>query len=219
MRFYPDIPRSRRDAILGDVLVLVLLLLLAWLGMRVHDAVAELSAVPRGVGDTGAALQRGFEDAGDAVGAVPAVGGPLGDALRDAGQGAGGQIQATARSGEEDVDSLANLLGVLMFLLPAVAVLSRYLPDRIADVRRLTAAARAIGTALTPERERSLAMRAAFGLPYERLARYTRDPLGDLEAGRHDGLVAAALDDAGLRPGRGRPDATARRHGDSQARA
>ena len=206
MRFYPDTPRSRRSAILGDVLVLVLLLLLAWLGLKVHDAVAELAAVPRGVGDTGAAIQRGFEDAGDAVGEVPAVGGPLGDALRDAGDGAGGQIQASARSGEEDVNDLANLLGSLMFLLPAIAVLSRYLPDRLASVRRLTAAARAIGPALTPERERSLAARAAYGLPYERLMRFSPDPLGDLEAGRYGGLVAAALDDAGLR-------------GDPQARA
>ena len=31
MRFYPDTPRSRRSAILGDVLVLVLLVLIAWL--------------------------------------------------------------------------------------------------------------------------------------------------------------------------------------------
>jgi 3',5'-cyclic AMP phosphodiesterase CpdA len=94
------------------------------------------------------------------------------------------------------------VLGALFFLLPAAAVLSRYLPHRIADVRRLTAAARAIGLTLTPERERTLAMRAAYGLPYERLVRYTRDPLADLESGRYDGLVAAALDDAGLRPSR-----------------
>jgi hypothetical protein len=45
-------------------------------------------------------------------------------------------------------------------------------------------------------------MRAAYGLPYERLVRYTRDPLADRESGRYDGLVAAALDDAGLRPSR-----------------
>jgi hypothetical protein len=87
-----------------------------------------------------------------------------------------------------------------MFLLPAIAVLSRYLPERLASVRRLTAAARALGPVLTPERERSLAARAAYGLPYERLMRFSSDPLGDLEAGRYDGLVAAALDDAGLRP-------------------
>jgi hypothetical protein len=200
VRFYPDIPRSRLTAILNDVLVLVLLVLLAWLGVKVHDSVASLATVPRGVGDAGSAVERGFASAGDAVGGVPVVGGPLSGALRDAGAGAGGPVQQTARSGEEDVNDVALLLGLVVFLLPAVAVLARFLPERIGDVRRLTAAARAIGgPALTPDRERTLAMRAAYGLPYERLARYSRDPLGDLEAGRYDGLVAAALDDAGLR--------------------
>ena len=42
-------------------------------------------------------------------------------------------------------------------------------------------------------------MRAAFGLSYLTLLGYTRDPLGDLAAGRYDPLVAAALDDVGIR--------------------
>jgi hypothetical protein len=202
MRFYSDIPARRTAAILSDLLVLLLLVLLAWLGVRVHDAVAEIASVPRGVSDAGGAIQSGFESAGEAVGEVPVVGEPLAGALEDAGEGAGGEIAETGREGEEDVNDLADVLGALFFLLPAVAVLWRYLPDRIADVRRRTAAARAIGSTLTPDRERTLAMRAAYGLPYERLVRYTRDPLADLESGRYDGLVAAALDDAGLRPAR-----------------
>jgi hypothetical protein len=200
MRFYSDIPARRTVAILGDLLVLLLLAFLAWLGLWVHDTVAELASVPRGVTDAGNAIQGGFESAGEAVGDVPVVGEPLSGALQDAGEGAGGELAETGRAGEEHVYDLANLLGALFFLLPAVAVLTRYLPERIADVRRLTAASRAIGTALTPERERTLAMRAAYGLPYEHLVRYTRDPLADLESGRYDSLVAAALDDAGLRP-------------------
>ena len=202
MRFYPDIRAPRTAAIAGDLLVLLLLVLLAWLGMRVHDAVAELASVPRGVTDTGGAIQRGFESAGDAVGEVPVVGEPLAGALENAGEGAGGEVAKTGREGEEDVNDLADVLGALFFLLPAAAVLSRYLPDRIAEVRRLTAAAHVIGPTLTPDRERTLAMRAAYGLPYERLIRYTSDPLADLESGRYAGLVAAALDDAGLRPSR-----------------
>jgi hypothetical protein len=204
VRFYSDIPSARTAAIVSDLLVLLLLLLFAWLGLRVHDAVAEIASVPRGVSNTGGAIQRGFESAGDAVGEVPVVGEPLAGALQEAGEGAGGEVAETGREGEEDVNNLANVLGALFFLLPAAAVLSRYLPDRIADVRRLRAAARAIGPTLTPDRERTLAMRAAYGLPYERLVRYTRDPLADLENGRYDGLVAAALDDAGLRPSRSR---------------
>jgi hypothetical protein len=198
VRLYPDIPRSRRAAILRDLLVLVLLVLLAWLGVKVHDSVAELASVPRGVADSGGAIQRGFESAGDTVGDAPVVGGPLGDALRDAGASAGGEITETGRAGEADVNHLANLLGLLIFLLPATVLLASYLPDRLADVRRLTAAARAIGPDLTPERRLTLATRAAYGLSYECLMRHTRDPLGDLEAGRHNGLVAAALEDAGL---------------------
>ena len=31
------------------------------------------------------------------------------------------------------------------------------------------------------------------------LLQYTRDPIGDLEGGRYDALVAAALEDAGLK--------------------
>jgi len=46
---------------------------------------------------------------------------------------------------------------------------------------------------------RVVAMRAAFSLPYGQLLEHTRDPLGDLAAERYDALVAAALEDAGLR--------------------
>jgi hypothetical protein len=37
---------------------------------------------------------------------------------------------------------------------------------------------------------------------HERLIRYTRDPLADLEHGRYDRIAAAPLDDGGLRPTR-----------------
>ena len=202
MRLYPDIPRSRRSAILRDLLVLVLLVLFAWLGVKVHDSVQSIASVPRGVADSGGAIRDGFSSAGDAVGDAPVIGGSLRDALRNAGAGAGGRIEDTGRAGVEDVDHLANLLGLLMFLLPAAVLLASFLPRRLGEVRRLTAAARVVGAALTPERRHSLASRAAYGLPYERLMRHTRDPLGDLEAGQYDGLVAAALEDAGVSAGR-----------------
>ena len=202
MRLYPDIAAPRAAAILSDLLILLLLVLLAWLGLKVHDAVVELASVPRAVSDGGSAIRSGFESAGDTVGGAPVVGEPLAEALRDVGAGTGGRMTEAGRQGEEDINDLADLLGALVFLLPAVVVLARYVPTRVTAVRRLSAAARAIGPVLTPDRERTLAMRAAYGLPYERLVRYTRDPLADLEEGRYDGLVAAALDDAGLRPAR-----------------
>jgi hypothetical protein len=167
MRLYPDIPSRRANTLVRDALVLLLLALFGYLGLRVHGAVDRLAVLGEGVKKVG--------------GAVPFVGDPV----KDLGQ-----------RGEDDVHRLATLLGLLVFGLPSLAVLSRYLPSRLAQIRRLTAGERV----LRGGDPRLVAMRAAFSLPYGRLLAYTRDPLGDLAAGRYDALVAAALEEAGLRP-------------------
>jgi hypothetical protein len=152
-----------------------------------------------GVESAGNAVDGGFESAADAVDGTPIIGDSLGDALRGAGEGSGGEVADLGRGGAGAAHDLANLLGVLFFALPAALLLLWTLPPRIRQIRRLNAAARAVGE-LTPERRRLLAMRAAFGLPYGELLRFTKDPLGDLEAGRYDALVAAELEQSGLRP-------------------
>jgi hypothetical protein len=170
VRLYPQ-PPGRRFATVGhDVLLLLLLALLAWLGLKVHDAVDRL-----------AVLGSGVKKVGDSV---PLVGGPVSD---------------LGQEGEDSVHYLANLLGAITFGLPALIVLWWLLPDRLAQIRRLTAASKALRDADDPRRRRVLAQRAAFSLPYGRLLQYSDDPLGDLAAERYDPLVAAALDDAGLR--------------------
>jgi hypothetical protein len=170
VRLYPELP-ARRLATLGhDLLLLVLLALLAWLGLKVHDAVDKLAVLGSGVKKVGAS--------------VPVVGDPVED---------------LGAQGEDSVHHLANLLGLIVFGVPALLVLWRLLPERISQIRRLTAAARVLKAGDDPERRRVLAERAAFSLPYSRLLAYTPDPLGDLAAERYDSLVAAALEDEGLR--------------------
>lgn len=122
----------------------------------------------------------------------------LGEGVRKAGESVplvGDPVEDLGRRGENGVHHLANLLGAVTFALPAAVVLWHFLPRRLAQVRRLKIASRFLAGA--PERE--LAMRAAFSLPYERLLRFTDDPLGDVAAGRYEPLVAAILDDAGVR--------------------
>jgi hypothetical protein len=198
MRFYPDVPRQRVATITTDAVVLALLALFAWLGVQVHDAVAELAPLGQGVEDAGNAVQGGFETAAEAVEGTPVVGGDIAEALREAGEGTGGNAAELGQRGEDGVYRTANLLGLLTFAVPAILLVAQALPSRIALVRRLTAAHRALGEA-TGDRRRLLAMRAAFSLPYATLLRYTPDPLGDLAAERYDALVAAAYEDAGLR--------------------
>lgn len=198
MRFYPDLAAQRARTLLGDLIVLALLLLFAWLGFKVHGAVDRLTVLGSGIEDAGTEIQGGFDTAADAVDRTPVIGGDLADGLRDAGGASGGELAERGEEGRENVRRLANLLGLVTFLIPAVLVLSRALPGRVSQIRRLTAAQRVLGGQLTEERRRLLAMRAAFSLPYEELARYTRDPFGDLAAGRYDALVAAAVEEAGL---------------------
>jgi hypothetical protein len=199
VRLYPEQRGPRIDLIARDLAVLGALAIFALIAWRVHDAVAGLAVLGEGVESAGRGVSGGFERAADAVDGTPIVGGELGDALRGAGEGSGGEVEELGRGGSDAAHDLANLLGVLFFALPAGLLLLWTLPPRVRQVRRLNAAARAVGE-LSAERRRLLAMRAAFGLPYGELLRFTSDPLGDLEAERYDALVAAELEQVGLQP-------------------
>lgn len=199
MHLYPELAGPRYRALVADLASIALLLLFIWAGVKVHDAVDQLAVLGEGVQATGGAVQGGFEEAADAVDGAPLVGDDIADGLRSAGEGTGGEVEELGVQGEESVHDLANLLGFVTFLLPAALLLWLWLPGRIAQIRRLRWASTVIGDRATEERRRLVAMRAAFSLPYGQLLAYTRDPLGDLEDGRYDALVAAALEDAGLK--------------------
>ena len=198
MRLYPDTPDDRGRAVARDALTLLTLFVLAWLALKVHDAVDKLAVLGTGVRQSGEVVQTGFERAGEAANGIPVVGGEVADALRDAGEGTGGEVAQAGTDGEERVHDLADLLGVLFFAIPASILLVATLPGRIRQVRELNATERLLDTS-SEERRRLVAMRAAFSLPATDLARHTRDPLGDLAEGRYDPLIEAALDNAGLR--------------------
>ena len=201
MRFYPDPPLQRLDLIARDLALVLGLVLLGKIGLEVHDAVDKLAVLGEGVETAGGAVSSGFDSAADAVDGTPLVGDEIGDALRAAGEGSGGEAEELGRGGAGAAHDLADLLGLVVFGLPAALVLLWVVPPRIRQIRRLNAAVRALKLP-TEERRRLVAMRAAFSLPYGTLLEYTRDPLGDLEAGRYDALVRAELEGAGLRPPR-----------------
>ena len=131
---------------------------------------------------------------------MPVVGGELGDALRDAGEGTGGEVAEAGRDGEERVHDLADLLGVLFFAIPASILLVLTLPGRIRQVRELNATERLLDTS-SEERRRLVAMRAAFSPPGAGAGPPHADPIGDLAEGRYDPLIEAAYDEAGLTRG------------------
>jgi hypothetical protein len=197
MRYYPDIPSRRASTLVRDLLTVALLVLFAWIALKVHDAVDRLAVLGEGVNEAGSSVEDGFNSAADAVDGTPLVGDELADSLRSAGEESGGNVADLGQEGEDQVHQLADILGLATFFVPAILLLVRVVPSRIAQVRQLTDAERVL--AAGGATRRTLAMRAAFALPYGQLLMYTRDPLGDLEAERYDALVEAVLEDAGLR--------------------
>jgi len=183
-----------------DLAAVLALVLFAKIGLEVHDAVDKLSVLGEGVESAGKGVTGGFDAAAEAVDGTPVIGGELSDALREAGEGTGGEAEELGRGGAGAAHDLADLLGILFFALPAGLLLLWALPPRVRQVRRLNAAVRVLREPESAGRRELIAMRAAFGLPYGELMRFTNDPLGDLEAGRFDALVAAELEQAGLRP-------------------
>ena len=199
MRWYPTVREAFVATVIRDVAVVVAVLAFIACGIKVHDTVDKLAVLGTGVADAGGAVKSGFGSAADGVHDVPIVGGPLSDGLRSAGSGAGNPVEDAGHQGEQSAHDLATLLGVLTAAIPALLLLGNVLPGRIAQIRALTVASKVLRDPADPARRELIAQRAAFGLPYGTLLRYTRDPLGDLETGRLDPLVAAALEDAGMR--------------------
>jgi hypothetical protein len=198
VRLYPQLPGRRLGTLSRDLLIVALLLLFGLIGKAVHDAVDELAVLGEGVRSGGEAVEGGFDSAADAVDGTPVVGDDLADGLRDAGGASGGNVADLGAAGEEKVHYLANLLGLLTFAIPSALVLLAMVPPRIRQIRQLTAASRVLREPVG-ERRRLLAMRAAFALPYGQLLRYTDDPIGDLAANRYEPLIAAVMEDVGLR--------------------
>src|SRR4051812_9839560 len=191
MRLYPASASGRTRTLAGDLTVILLLIVFAWMGVKVHDAVAELSSIGRGIQDSGrtiasttrdtaGAVEGAFNGAAGKVQGLPLVGNDLAHALRDAPQSAtrpprpSGNEQGArlVRLGAEEVrrtNQLATLVGWLTFLLPAAVLLAWKLPPRLRLARRLSTAQHMLATAPLD----ILAARAAYSLPYGTLYRYT----------------------------------------------
>ena len=136
----------------ADALAAGLLALFVLLALGIRDNVTDLGQMGAQLGEAGTELRasgrqaadeiRGaFGGAADAAGALPVVGDAFGDTLREAGERNASVIEAQAvatgtdlalsgRQGEDDAAQLADLLGLLTFLIGIVVVAGFWLPRR-----------------------------------------------------------------------------------------
>ncbi len=205
VRIYPSDRAARHRTITRDVTVVCCLAIFAWLAINVHDQVAGLEQLGIGVAEGGRSVQHGFNAVAGSVAGVPIVGGDLSRGLRSAGASTGGAAVNAGLQGESEIARVATLIGWLTFLLPTVLLMQRYIPNRVRQIRQMTAAAQVLYPSADDDHQRVIAQRAAFSLPYQQLLRHTRDPLEDLRKGHYEPLIAAILEDVGIQAPRRAP--------------
>jgi hypothetical protein len=177
--------------------LLVALWTAAWLvlGIAVGTFVERLGAVGEGIQDTGRAIQRAG-DAVDSLSETPLVGEGFAEVAREIDE-IGRETAQNGRSVEEDVDTLALLIGAGLALGPTLPVLALWVPPRISRERERHALRRSLRSgdrvALA-----YLANRAVASRLFRELLRASDDPVGDLAAGRYEALAALELDHLAL---------------------
>jgi len=177
--------------------LLVVLWTAAWLvlGIAVGTFVERLGAIGEGMEDTGQAIGR----AGDAVGQlsdVPLVGEGF-DAIAQQIQEIGSETALNGRSVEEDVDSLAVLIGAGLALGPTLPILALWIPPRVSRERERHALRKSLKSddrvALAYLANRAVATRL-----FRELRKASADPVADLAAGRYEALAALELEHLSL---------------------
>jgi hypothetical protein len=184
--------------------LLVILWTAAWLvlGIAVGTFIERLSAVGDGLQNTGRAIGRAG-DAIDQLSDVPLVGGGFATVAQEI-QGMGRDTVQNGRSIEDDVDSLALLIGAGLALGPTLPILALWVPPRVSRERERHALRKSLKSgdrvALAYLANRAVATRL-----FRELRKASDDPVADLEAGRYEALAALELEHLSLGSLRRRP--------------
>ncbi len=203
IKIWSELPLARTREQIADVATVVWVVFwgsIVWQLFQFLAGFAEAGRTIRGGGET---MVRSGRDLGESLAGLPVVGSQVRDIARDAFAGAGGPLSDFGTQLEQFIFVVAIVLAAILALVTMQPWLARYLPWRVARLRRVRAAHRVIRTAPDVSDatvERALAMRAFSRLDYSTLLEFTPDPLGDWAGGRHDRLARAELASAGLRP-------------------
>jgi hypothetical protein len=184
--------------------LLVVLWTVAWLviGIAVGTFVERLGAVGEGLEDAGQAIGRAG-DAVDSLSDVPLMGEGFSAVAQEI-RGIGRETAQNGRSVEDDVDSLAVLIGAGLALGPTLPVLAVWVPPRVSRERER----RALRKSLQSDDRIALAYlahRAVATRLFRELRKASEDPVADLTAGRYEALAALEMDHLALGSFRRRP--------------
>jgi hypothetical protein len=203
VRLWSELRGGRAREQVADAATLAWLALWATIAWSVYQAVVGFAVAGRTIRDGGATMIQSGRDLGSALAGIPLVGEGLRGVAERAFSGAGTPIVSFGTDLEGLIALVGALLGLLLFLVPTLPWLTRYVPWRWERLRSMRAGHRAIRIAPSADSDavrQVLALRAVTRLDYRELLAFTPDPIGDWLAGRHDRLAQAELASVGLRP-------------------
>ncbi|HEY7590410.1 MAG TPA: hypothetical protein VH723_05410 [Candidatus Limnocylindrales bacterium] len=207
-KLWSEVPSQQIRELTADLLTVIWVGFWSLLAWNLYTFLAQFAEAGRILQTGGRNIADAGVQLGDAVRGAPLIGEGAADIAVNAFASAGEPFRFVGSELEQLLLVIAALLGLLVVAVALVPWLTRYLPWRIARLRRLRAAHAAIRTRPKVSDEaiaRILAARAVSNLSYEELLHHSDDPLGDLASGRYERLVRAEMEASGLRPRRLRP--------------
>jgi hypothetical protein len=188
MKIYADAGPRRTRQLIWDLIALALIALWIWIGVKVHDAIAQLGVVGDKMAGVGTSLNGDLTSMADKLGSVPVIGGGIRAPFESAADAAN-SITEAGEWQRETVDHLALIASIALVIGPIVAILALWLIPRLLWVRRayLTAA-----VAAAPGGEDLLALRALVTRPMAELLTVHPDPANAWRSGDRAAISALA---------------------------
>ena len=204
MTIWSELPRARLGEMLADVATVGWVWFWGTLGWNLYSFLADLAGAGRVVRDSGVNLGAAGDRVANALEGIPLIGPGAAETVGGAFSAAAEPLVTFGTDLERLLLAIAILLALLFVAAALVAWLNRYLPWRIARLRRLRAGKRVVRRAPVGvdagQIEQLLASRAVHRLEYDELLEFSPDPFGDWLSGRYDRLARAELSEVGLRP-------------------
>jgi hypothetical protein len=195
VKLYAETPGLRTRQLVGDLAVLAWTAAWVAAGVALYRLVEKLAVPGERVEQAGGSFAGDIAEIQQKVGRLPVVGDELQDPFGRL-AGVGRTLAAAGVTQQEVVHQLALWLGVVVAVVPIVALLLVWLPSRVSWAREAGAASRLRMDGADLE---LFAIRAVANRPLRDLHRVSPDPAGDLRAGEYRALADLELRALGLR--------------------
>ena len=204
MRLYPDLFARRFSWLTIDLLMGAWTVIWILVARAVDRLILRLDALAQGVIKAGHTFDDwliSFQQA------VPANVPFLSDFVRRQAEllrlHTGAPLVAFGETGSQAIHWLALLVAILVAAVPLSLAFYAYVPRRVRLIYDMRGVHRTLRRALaqpqmSPQVLELLAARAIYTMPYNRLLRYSRNPVGDWYARRFEPLARAELERHGL---------------------